>query len=248
MKTLLLFDVDGTIAESGEVIDKSIYDLLSTIDKSKFELALCGGGIFNKIEYQIKDLYFEHIFSECGSVYHKRINHKLERQYEHLLVNHELFPYFHLFLRKSLQFISNILEGTSGNFIDIRHGLIYISLVGLQANKQDRKKFYEKDSIFHYREQLLNELIKISKEEGIHNKLKITLGGSTGIAIFPEEWGKKQIFNSISSKDYKKIYYFGDKYEENGNDYDLIHHPDIIGIKINNIEETYHSLLNILKK
>ena len=248
MKTLLLFDVDGTIAESGEVIDTSIYNLLSTIDKTKFELGICGGGIFTKIEYQIKDLYIDHIFAECGSVYYKRINNKLERQYEHLLVDHKLFPYFHLFLKKSLQFISTILEGTSGYFIDIRHGLIYISLVGLQADKRDREIFYKKDSIFHYREQLLNELIKISKEKGIHRELKITLGGSTGIAIFPEEWGKKQIFNSISPKNYENIYYFGDKYEENGNDYDLIHHPDTIGIKINNVKDTYHSLVNILKK
>ena len=246
MKTLLIFDIDGTIAESGEMIDKSIYDLLLKIDRNKFELALCGGGIYDKIQYQIKDLQFEHIFSECGSVYHKRIRENYERQYEHLLVNHKLFPYFHFFLKKSLHFISEILEGTSGYFIDIRHGLIYISLVGLQADK--REKFYEKDVKFHYREKLLKELIKISKREGIDNELSITLGGSTGIAIFPKEWSKVQIFNSISPKDYKNIYYFGDKYEENGNDYELIYHPDTIGIKIDTLSDTYNSLLNILKK
>lgn len=248
MKTLLLFDVDGTIAESGQTIDKSIYDLLSKIDKKKYEFGICGGGVFDKIKYQIKDLKFEHIFSECGSVYHKEINNQLEKQYEHLLVNHKLFPYFHLFLKKSLQFISEILEGTSGYFIDIRHGLIYISLVGLQADKRDREIFYKKDFQYNYRKNLLDELVQISKKEGIDTELKITLGGSTGIAIFPEEWGKKQVFNSISSKDYEKIYYFGDKYEENGNDYDLIHHPETIGIKIDNLADTYNSLLNILKK
>lgn len=248
MKTLLIFDIDGTIADSGEIIDKSIYDLLSKIDRNKYELALCGGGLFEKIKYQIKDLRFDHIFSECGSVYHKYIDQKLEKQYEHLLVDHKLFPYFHLFLKKSLHFISNIIEGTSGYFIDIRHGLIYISLIGLQADKRDRERFYEKDSQFHYREKLLDELMKISKQEGIQDELTITLGGSTGIAIFPKEWSKVQIFNSISPRDYKNIYYFGDKYEENGNDYELIHHPYTIGIKINTLSDTYNSLLNILEK
>ena len=105
MKSLLLFDVDGTIADSGQIIDKSIYDLLLKVDKNKYELGICGGGIYDKILYQIRDLEFDHIFAECGSVYYKQINKKLEKQYENLLVNHRLFPYFHLFLKKSLKFL-----------------------------------------------------------------------------------------------------------------------------------------------
>lgn len=247
MKTLLLFDVDGTIADSGQIIDKSIYDLLLKIDRNKYELGICGGGIYDKILYQIKDLEFDHIFAECGSVYYKRINKKFVKQYENLLVNHRLFPYFHLFLKKALKFISSILEGASGYFIDIRHGLIYISLVGLQADKRDRQNFYIKDDKYKYRENLLKELIEISEEEGIDNDLTITLGGSTGIAIFPKEWSKTQVLSHISPSNYKKIYYFGDKYEKNGNDYELIEHPDTIGIKVNSLVDTYNSLLNILK-
>lgn len=242
MKSLLLFDVDGTIAESGSEIDADIYTILKNINSSFYDIGIVGGGVYDKIKKQIKDLKFKYLFSECGSVYH----YNDIKRYENLLIHHEIFPYLHLFIKKSFEWIQTILKETSGHFIDIRNGLLYISLIGMQATKSCRKSFYYEEEKYHYRENLLNELKKIAIKEGIDDKITITLGGSTGIAIFPKEWGKIQILDSIYKKEYEKIYYFGDRYEPNGNDYELIHHDDIIGIKVDSLKDTKKNLEKIL--
>jgi len=242
MKSLLLFDVDGTIAESGSEIDKDIYDILKNIDTSSYDLGIVGGGVYDKIKTQIKDLSFQYIFSECGSVYH----YKEEKKYENSFVNHELFPYLHLFIKKSFEWIQKILKEASGHYIDIRNGLLYISLIGMQSTKSYREYFYQEDKQYHYRENLLQELKEIARNEGIDDKIKIVLGGSTGIAIYPKEWSKLQILNVIYKREYEKVYFFGDRYEPNGNDYDLIHHSDIIGIKVDTLEDTKKNLEKIL--
>jgi len=41
---------------------------------------------------------------------------------------------------------------------------------------------------------------------------------------------------------YTEIHYFGDKYEEDGNDYHLLNHKNIIPHRINNLEDTIREL------
>ena len=71
MKPLLLFDVDGTIADSGKTIDFDILHLLTELTE-KYDLGIVGGGKYEKIIQQINNTtIFTHIFSECGCVYYK---------------------------------------------------------------------------------------------------------------------------------------------------------------------------------
>lgn len=62
--------------------------------------------------------------------------------------------------------------------------------------------------------------------------------------MYPKEYDKIQILKFINKKKYSKIYYFGNKYSKDGNDFEIINHKDVIGHKIDNVYETY----NILKK
>lgn len=41
---------------------------------------------------------------------------------------------------------------------------------------------------------------------------------------------------------YNEIHYFGDKYEEDDNDYHLLNHKDIIAHLVNNLEDTMRKL------
>ena len=50
------------------------------------------------------------------------------------------------------------------------------------------------------------------------------------------------------SNDYDEIYYFGDKYENGGNDYEIIKKLGNRGYKINNIEDTYNIIKGTLIK
>ena len=95
----------------------------------------------------------------------------------------------------------------------------------MQAVFEERRDFIEKDKVNKYRENLLHLL----RSENTDDNIEITLGGSVGLAIAPKEWNKSQVLNYLT---HKKIYYFGDKYRIDGNDYPLINHPKVIGMKV----------------
>ena len=79
-----------------------------------------------------------------------------------------------------------------------------------------------------------------------NNNINIVYGGSVGIAIYPEEYDKVQIMNSIDIRECSTIYYFGDKYLEDGNDYKLLNNVYIIPRRIDTIEQTEQFLKNML--
>jgi phosphomannomutase len=127
-----------------------------------------------------------------------------------------------------------------------RNGIIYISLIGLVANQEERVLFMELDKKYNHRKKLLSILIEKAIELNIHNSVDIVEGGSVGIAIYPKEYDKVQVLNYFSEDLYDKIYYFGDKYENNGNDYNIITHERVIGMKVNSPNDTIKLLNKIL--
>ena len=247
----MLFDVDGTIAESGLIMNNDIAELLNKISlKTNIEYGIVGGGKFNKILYQIDNkIKVNHIFSECGSIYNKlKENEKdYEEIYKKDIRKYKYYKEINTLIKIFLKHLSEVDYLLSGNFVDLRDGLIYLSLVGMVANEEERHNFIELDKIHNYRQKILeilqNEAIKLN----IHNNVDILLGGSVGIAIYPMEWNKVQVMETITLKDYDEIYYFGDKYEKDGNDYKLLNHENVIGIKVNNVMDTIKYLENYYK-
>lgn len=249
MKQLLLFDVDGTICNSGKKINKNMAFIINKLNDLGCQIGIVGGGKFDKILYQLDEkIQPKFIFSECGSVYHKfnvetnsynlinSNNIRLEPEYE--LIN--------LLIKTCLNYISQTDYLISGNFIDLRNGLIYVSLVGMTATDEERDNFIYLDKIKNYRNELIDILKKQAIELNIFDKIDICLGGSVGIAIYPSKWNKVQVIEWLNKKEFDKIYYFGDKYLPDGNDYELINHPDIFGIKVDTLEQTLNILNNLL--
>lgn len=235
-KILLLFDVDGTIAYSGKKIDHDIQKILESLSVENFELGIVGGGTFEKIQKQVGTSLFTHIFSECGCQYFKKKENEFHSIYSKNIMEHSSFPEMKVLIQKCLHFIgSQIKCEISGNFIDRRKGLYYISLVGMQANDKERQNFIIYDNLYHYRENLI-EYLKIN----LHPDIDVKIGGSTGITILPKTWNKSQIMDHIDHTNYKKIFYFGDKYEENGNDFELIHYAldSLIGVPVKTVDDT----------
>lgn len=64
-KNIILFDVDGTIAESGQIIDPEIKELISSL-KQHYDIGVVGGGKKDKILYQLQDLYITPIYKKMG--------------------------------------------------------------------------------------------------------------------------------------------------------------------------------------
>ena len=142
-------------------------------------------------------------------------------------------------MKHSLRFISEASYEIGGNFMDIRNGLIYISLVGMDASFEMREHFKKMDQRMGFRKRLLLQL-----NERCDKGISVVYGGEVGISLYPKEWDKVQVLSYL--RDYPVIHYFGDRYEEDGNDYQLIHHAKVIGHKVDEWTDTLEFLKNIL--
>ena len=248
---LLLFDVDGTICESGKQISEKMAILINKISNLGVEIGIVGGGVYEKILFQLNNkVKPKYIFSECGSVYH--IYNKKYENYELInknnIRNEAEYPKINKLVKVCLKFISEVDYILSGNFIDLRNGLIYVSLVGMVATDEERQKFIELDNINNYRFRLLDILKKKAIDLNIINVVDITLGGSVGISIYPKKWNKIQVLKWIDCQTHNEIHYFGDKYLPDGNDFELLSHESIIPHSIDSIKQTYSTLEQIYNK
>lgn len=248
MSKILLFDVDGTLCESGKKISQKMKTILQKLSDKNFLIGIIGGGRYEKIIEQLDNFQPTYIFSECGSVYHKYNNTTLN--YELIFSNdirsHPYYKKMNELIKHCLRFISHRDYIVSGNFIDIRKGLIYVSLVGMQATDKEREDYINADKMSNYRQRLMKELGYKLVELKMEQHVSVVTGGEVGIAIYPKIWNKTQVLNYFTKDD--NISYFGDKFEEDGNDYLLINHPDVIGHPILNPDHTYTILDDIYKK
>ena len=115
----------------------------------------------------------------------------------------------------------------------------------MSANDNERNFFIEHDMKFNTRKNLLEILKNKNFELGIDKNIDIVLGGLVGITIYPKKWNKSQILKYVENN-YKDIYYFGDRYDIDGNDYELINNNRIIGKKVDNTNDTLIKLNELL--
>jgi phosphomannomutase len=237
-KTILLFDVDGTLAYSGCSLDESMIEALKRLVARGYELGIVGGGTYEKIHHQLGSVqkYFEHIFSECGCVHHDRSGALLSRRD---LRQHPLYPAVDILLKKALAFLSTVDYPLTGHLIDRRSGIVYLSLIGMSASEEERQMFLQSNAKHHYIDRLIT-LLQSHCPPG----LDVVRGGSVGIAIYPTEWDKVQVLDFYAASD-AEIHYFGDKYKIGGNDYRLLHHPRVIGHPVDSSNHTLDFLCSM---
>jgi phosphomannomutase len=251
-KILFLFDVDGTLTDSGSIISENMKNTIQTLNNiDNIDIGIVGGGKLDKVLLQIEDgLYFNHYFTECGCVYNKNIGDKkklkLSQIYYKDIRKHESYKLINILLKETLKYLSDVEYTITGNFIDLRSGIIYISLIGMCANDKERKYFLELDKKYKYKEELLYILIDKAEQLNILDSINIVEGGSVGIAIYPKENDKIQVLEHLIN--YNEIHYFGDKYDKNGNDYNIINDKKVIGHPVNNPNDTIKIIKDYLSK
>lgn len=241
IQKIILFDVDGTLTPSGGEIRKDMIECLENLSKmNNVKLGIVGGGNIDKIKSQLKNHInlFKYLFCECGSVVY--VNDNLV--YEKNLLDFVNRDYLNEILRNSLKIISDMPIIFSGNQIDFRKGLIYISPPGMQSKNLERELFKKKDLELNLREKLINSLKKIDYD----NLFDIVKGGEVGIALYPKKWDKSQILDFLKQdiENSYSVYFFGDKTDIDGNDYPLYSHPDVIGFSV----KDYNNTIQIINK
>lgn len=237
---LLLFDVDGTLVDSGKIITQDIGNILTQI-KSKgdsCQFGLVGGSTYEKIKYQLADFFylFDYVFPECGSTgyYNDKILYK--KNFMDAVDKVALNKIIKEYLVQITQY--DIIH--AGHIIDRRAGMYYLSPVGMQADDSERNNFIKMDQKYNIRKNLISKL----KAVDINDNFNVVLGGNTGLALQLKGWDKSQILEFLSDTD---IIFFGDRTDPDGNDYPLFNHPKVKGYSVKNYLDTMDKLKNILK-
>lgn len=238
MNKIILFDVDGTLVDSGQQIQYNMIDILTKLS-TYYTLGVVGGGTYEKISWQLNTsiTLFKYIFSECGSVVH--IDNKLVEKNNMLdNMSFEDRLYLNKIIKYALYLISKLDIILHGNQIDFRNGLIYISPPGMQATQFERNYFMEQDNKLNIR----NNMITLLKLQDPNDVYDIVLGGSVGIAMYKKGCDKSQVMRYFDDI----IYFFGDKTDVTGNDYPLYSHDRVIGHTVVDPYDTINQLLNFL--
>ena len=107
----------------------------------------------------------------------------------------------------------------TGLHFEHRPGLVNFSIVGRNANVEQRAEYVKWDSIKYERVWIAD------KFNLVFPNLQATVGGETGIDIAPLGADKAQIIEDFDVDD--KLYFFGDRMDPDGNDYTLSLEVDI---------------------
>jgi phosphomannomutase len=249
-KTLILFDVDGTIAESSKKASDAILIILAMKKTNNYQYGLISGGSYTKLSEQVgqmnikntkKDPLFNYVFCENGMIGYKNDKVFFKRQLIDIYENKKIIE-IENFILNTVSKNFNIYSDSQGK-LERRNSLWYFTLCGVFCNDEVRNEFIKLDNKDHIR----MKIIKILKDDLLMKyNLEIKLGGNIGLAISPKGWDKSYIIKNkiITKEDYSNIYFFGDKCTPDGNDYPLYNHPDINGIDVKDPNDTLTKIEN----
>lgn len=242
-KTLILFDVDGTLTEPRKYIHEKMINTLKNITFiENVDIGFVGGSDLHK---QIEQLGEENMslftwkFSENGLMaYHNdEIIHKKS------IIDELGEDKYQILMNVFLSVLSETyIPKKRGGFIELRNGMINISPIGRSCSQVERDEFDEWDKIHKCREQMIQ---KISTNSDVKNmNLTFSIGGQISMDVFPKGWDKTYCLQFVE-KTYDTIYFFGDKTYLGGNDYEIYIDKRVNAYSVNNFNETIQILENI---
>ena len=200
-----IFDVDGTLTPSRGRMDFDFRAFFNTFCLVNDVYLVTGSDKPKTIE-QVGETY-----NLCKRVYNCSGNDVWERDIN-IRSNKWILPEdAHKWLSKIL--MQSQFSLRTGLHFEHRPGMVNFSIVGRNANQEQRKMYVDWDTS-------QNERNEIAKEFNyMYPDLEARPGGETGIDIAPKGADKSQILVDFDKNDF--IVFFGDRMDEGGNDYPL---------------------------
>lgn len=241
MKTLVLFDVDGTLTKSRLTIEQPMIDTLEKLGKiENLDLGIVGGSNLKKQKEQLLEKnfhYFKYLFSENGLVGFK--NGELINKTS--IVDALGEDNIKRVINTSLRYMSTIdIPVKRGTFIEFRSGMINLCPIGRSCTQEERMEFYDYDNTHHIRKNMVKHL----NNELADLNMQFSIGGQISIDAFPKGWDKTYCLQFVEN-DYDKIYFFGDKIHPGGNDYEIGVDPRTHEFKVTNPNDTIKFLSEV---
>ena len=210
MERIFLFDVDGTLTNPRELMHPDFEKPFRELVANNV-VYLASGSDLGKIQEQVP----ADILERCAGVFSSsanQLNIGSQLVYKNeLTIPEELSNFLNSSIEKSKY------ETKTGNHIEHRPGMINFSIVGRNANNEQRKEYYTWDA-----RELERKKIAILLMATFPN-LDVKIGGEISIDIYPEGHDKRQSVKFIKETHPDAVIrFFGDKTGEDGNDYSVV--------------------------
>ena len=232
--TLVLFDVDGTLTEPRQPIQKRMLLALHHLAK-KAEIGFLTGSDMGYIKEQLWPALNDpairdncHLLPCNGTEYivpygetfddlaYKMISKEIMRK---KIGDEALYN----IIRRLCYLQNDLLKNNknlpvTGHFIQNRHSMLNWCPIGRNATTEERNIFKAVDKTFKIREKYLRQFQDFIKT--LNMDVTIKLGGDTSFDIYPNGWDKTYALTHFDETQWD-FWFVGDRCDETGNDYEI---------------------------
>jgi phosphomannomutase len=201
-----LFDVDGVLVNTGCKIEPDFKEWFIDWSKDKDYYLITGGERVSTI-------------SQVGIEIVKNAKIGFHCIGNHIFIEDREYKINQFTLRsEELYWLENYAKESpypikTGNHVEQRTGSVNFSVVGRNANKEERDAYLQWDNTYNERKLLIKEFTKTFP------RFNAFIGGNTSIDICLNGASKRMCIDFIG--EYEKMYFFGDKCFPGGIDFPL---------------------------
>lgn len=236
-KTLVLFDVDGTLTPARQEVTPEVEQVLKQI-REKVVIGFVGGSDLSKQREQLGDLCindFDFCFSENGLTAFREGKPLASASFIEW-IGEDKYKALSKFI---LHYIADLeLPRKRGTFIEFRNGMINVSPIGRNCSKAERDEYEE----FDIKNKIRETFVAALKKEFSDVDLTYSIGGQISFDVFPTGWDKTYCLKHLVDEGFETIHFFGDKTFKGGNDYEIYNHPKITGHAVASPDDTVRIL------
>jgi phosphomannomutase len=257
MKTIVLFDMDGTLTPPRKELDRDLIPALRELARIS-EIGIVTGSDHNYVLQQMRLLmencelrYKLHILPcngtkyypppRCATQKHELVFEKNMREELGELRFSTIMEF--LLKRQSLLHFYNI--PMTGHFIDYRGSMINWCPIGRNADHSDRQRFIDFDHKENtlFRDDEMRSFKKFLVRNHFSDKVDIKLGGETSFDIYPKKWDKTFALQHFEGYD---CWFVGDRCGPTGNDAEIYQKlkPKEQSFEVANSKETMKLIYN----
>jgi len=236
-KTVMLFDVDGTLTKPRNKVTPDMTDFLADLRK-RCIVGIVGGSDYSKICEQMgADISkrVDYVFAENGLTAYRNGELFAVESIKNFLGEEKLKKLINFLLHYIADLDIPIKRGT---FIEFRNGMLNVSPIGRNCSQKEREEFFEYDKTAKVRE----KMVAVCREKFADFDLQFSIGGQVSFDVFPRGWDKTYCLRFLTQ--YKDIHFFGDRTQPGGNDYEIYTNPAVKGHSVTDPDNT----MDIIRK